>query len=64
MQARGYDDLPADVLAGFESARVMSLEPERLRNVLAAAVRELLREGKAGGVPIADEVTKRLAELL
>jgi len=64
VQARGYDDLPADLLAGFEGARVTSLEPERLRIALAAAVRELLREGKAGGVPIADEVTKRLAELL
>jgi len=63
VQARGYDDLPADVLAGFEESRVTSLEPERLRSALAAAVRALLREGEAGRVPIADEVAKRLAEL-
>src|SRR5206468_12795627 len=62
IQARGYDDLPADVLAGFEESRVTSLEPERLRSALAAAVRALLREGEAGRVPIADEVAKRLAE--
>jgi len=63
VQARGYDDLPADVLSGFEGTRVTSLDPQPLRSALAAAVRALLREGEAGGVPIADEVAKRLAEL-
>jgi len=63
VQARGYDDLPADVLSGFEESRVTSLEPERLRSALAATVRALMREGKVGDVPIANEVAKRLAEL-
>ena len=63
VQARGYDDIPPDVLAGFEAARVRSLEPEHLRMCLAAAVRELLREGEAAGVPNAGEVELRLAEI-
>jgi hypothetical protein len=63
VQARGYDDLPADVLSGFESTRVTSLEPGPLRSALATAVRELIREGRAVSVPIADEVATRLAEL-
>jgi hypothetical protein len=51
------------VLAGFEASRVKSLEPEHLRMCLAVAVRELLREGMAAGVPIAGEVEVRLAEI-
>ena len=64
VQARGYDDLPADILSGFDATRVASLEPDRLRSALAAAVRELLREGRAGNVPMADEVATRLVELI
>jgi len=64
VQARGYDDLPADILSGFGATRVTSLEPDRLRSALAAAVRELLREGSAGNVPMADEVATRLVELM
>jgi hypothetical protein len=63
VQARGYDDLPAEVLEGFEAARVKSLEAEHLRTCLAAAVRELLREGREAGVPAVDDVAARLGEI-
>src|SRR5881397_2067821 len=46
VQARGYDDLPADALAGFDETHVGSLQPEQLRSALWAAIRALLREGK------------------
>jgi len=62
-QARGYDDLPPEVLASFAETHVGSPEPERLRGALSAAVRALLREGKAAKVPSADEVAKRLSQL-
>jgi len=41
---RGYDDLPADVLAGLDGARVRSLERDELLRALAAATEGLLRE--------------------
>ena len=63
VQARGYDELPADTLAGFGETHVGSLEPERLRSALAAATRALLAEGKEADVPSADVVAQRLAEL-
>jgi predicted nucleotidyltransferase len=63
IQARGYDDLPADVLDGFDETHVGSLEPERLRSALAAAMRALLHEGRQAKVPGADAVAQRVAEL-
>jgi hypothetical protein len=63
VQARGYDDLPADALTGFEGTHVDSLEPERLRSALSAAVRALLREGEEAGVPRTAAVAERLAGL-
>jgi hypothetical protein len=63
VQARGYDDLPADVLAGFDRTHIGSLEPERLRSALSEAMRALLREGKEADVSSADTVSQRLAEL-
>ncbi len=63
VQARGYDDLPADVLAGFHATHVGSLQPERLRSALSAAVRALLHEGQEAQVPGADAVAQRLADL-
>jgi predicted nucleotidyltransferase len=62
-QARGYDDLPGDVLAGFGGTHVGSLEVERLRIALGAAVRALLREGREAGVRGVDVVAERVAEL-
>src|SRR5213078_2780133 len=41
VQARGYDDLPADTLASFDGTHVASLEPELLRSALSAAIRAL-----------------------
>jgi hypothetical protein len=63
VQARGYDDLPAGTLAGLDGTHVGSLEPERLRSSLSAAMRALLREGKEANAPFADTVAQRLAEL-
>jgi hypothetical protein len=63
VQARGYDDLAADTLAGFDATHVGSLEPERLRSALSASLRALLRQGKEANVPRWDVVAQRLAEL-
>ena len=63
LHARGYDDLPADTLASLDGTHVASLEPERLRSPLAAAMRTLLHEGKEANVPSAEPVAQRLAEL-
>jgi hypothetical protein len=63
VQARGYDDLSADALAGFDGTHVGSLEPERLRSALSAAMRTLLHEGTEANVPGMDAVAQRLAEL-
>jgi predicted nucleotidyltransferase len=62
-QARGYDDLSAETLASFEDVHVGSLEPETLRHALAASVRALLREGEEAGLPHAEVVADRLADL-
>ena len=43
-QARGFDDLPADVRDGFAPAIVRSLEPHELFRALGDAIDGLLRE--------------------
>jgi hypothetical protein len=63
VQARGYDDLPAEALAAFDGTHIGSLEPARLRSALSAAVRALLQEGREANVPTAEVVAERLAEL-
>jgi hypothetical protein len=63
VQARGYDDLPADILARLAGTHLGSLEPERLGSALSAALRALLHEGKAANVASVDAVAQRLAEL-
>jgi hypothetical protein len=63
VQARGYDDLPADTLASFDGTHVGSLQPERLRSALTAAMRALLHEGKEAKAPTTDAVAQRLVEL-
>ena len=63
VQARGYDDLPAETLAGFEGTHVVSLEPDALRAALTASVRALLREGAEAALPHAATVAERLAGL-
>jgi hypothetical protein len=63
VQARGYDDLSADTRASFDETHIGALEPETLRAALAAGVRALLREAAEAGLPGADTVAARLAEL-
>lgn len=64
VQARGYDDLPAETLAGFDRAHVGSVEPDALGRALAASVLALLNAGAEAELPDADVVAKRLAELV
>ena len=63
MQARGYDDLPAEALARFDGTHVGALEPEPLRAALAASVRALLEEGRHAALPAAAVAAERLVEL-
>lgn len=63
VQARGYDDLPDDVLARFGDAHVGAVEPDALRTALAVSVRALMREGSEARLSHADTVAQRLAEL-
>ena len=63
VQARGYDDLPAEIRARFEDTHVASVEPEALRAALAASVTALIREGSEARLPHAETVAQRLAEL-
>jgi hypothetical protein len=62
VQARGYDDLPADVLARFDGTHVAALARDELHGALSAAVQALLHEGMEANVPTADAVTERLAD--
>lgn len=62
VQARGYDDLPPELLASFSSTHIGSLDPDELRGALSAARQVLLREAKEASVPNVDEVTERLAD--
>jgi hypothetical protein len=64
VQARGYDDLPADTLARFRDTHIGALEPESLRSALSAALRALLHESEEANIPSADTVAERLTELL
>ena len=63
VQARGYDDLPADTLARLDDAHVGAVEPDALRRALAASVRALMREATEARLPHADTVAERLAAL-
>jgi hypothetical protein len=63
VQARGYDDLSAEILARFGDAHVGAIEPGVLRAALAASVLALMREGAESRLPHAHAVAERLAEL-
>src|SRR5947208_4616920 len=63
VQARGYDQLPPETLAGFDQTHVRSAEPDALRGALAASVHALTREGAEAHLPHARVVAERLAEL-
>jgi hypothetical protein len=62
VQARGYDDLPADLLARFAKTHIAALEPTHLHAALRAAIGALLNEGVEAGVPGAAAVAERLTE--
>jgi hypothetical protein len=62
-QARGYDDLSAETVAGLQGAHAGVLEPGALRAALAASVLALMREGAEARLPHARVVAERLAEL-
>jgi hypothetical protein len=63
VQARGYDDLPPETLARFADTFVESGQPDALRRALAASAHALLDEGAEAGLPHAEVVAERLAEL-
>jgi hypothetical protein len=63
VQARGYDDLPAETLARFAHAHVGALSPDPLRAALAAATAALMHEGAEADLPTATVVADRVAEL-
>jgi len=62
VQARGYDDLPAETLGRFDDTHVGTVEPEALHAALAASVMALMKEGAHAALPSADVVAERLAE--
>ena len=63
VQARGYDDLPAETLALLGAAHVVSLEPPSLRDALAASVSALMAGGAEAGLTRAAIIDERLREL-
>ena len=62
-QARGYDDLPASVLAAFEHTHVTAPGEGPLRTALAAGVQALIDGGVQARLPHAPVTAERLAEL-
>jgi hypothetical protein len=62
-QARGYDDLSAETLARFDGTHVGQAGPDALRRALGASVFALMHEGAKAGLPHAEIVAERLAEL-
>jgi hypothetical protein len=62
--ARGYDELPAHVLAAFTTAHVGVLEKPALRRALATSIRGLMREGRTAELAHAEAVGLRLADLI
>ena len=63
VQARGYDQLPPETLAGFDRTHVASVEPDALRRALAASALALFNEGAEADLPDVAVVAERLAEL-
>ena len=59
-EARGFDDLPPEVLAEFGGVRTATFTEEGLREALAASVEALLREGAEAHLPHADLVGQRV----
>ena len=64
VQARGYDDLPPEVLNELAETHVGALTANGRRVALAAVVRALMREGVEAGVPNAEAVAQRVGAAL
>jgi hypothetical protein len=64
VQARGYDDLPPEVLESFERTHIGSLEPDALRAALVASVAALLDQGSDADLSDVEVVAERLSELV
>ena len=62
VQARGYDDLPPEILARFGDTHVESGEPDALRRALAASVLSLIDVATEARLPHADVIAERLSE--
>jgi hypothetical protein len=62
VQARGYDELPSETLAGFAETHVGALEPDELHRALSAGIRGLLREAKGANVSCVEAVAERLGD--
>jgi hypothetical protein len=63
VQARGYDDVPAEILARFAETHVGAVDPEALRGALAASISALVREAVDADLLTANVVAERIAEL-
>jgi hypothetical protein len=63
VQARGYDELPPETLAGFGRTHIGSVELDALRRALAASALALLNEGAEADLPDVDVVAERLAQI-
>jgi hypothetical protein len=61
VQARGYDDLPAETRARFEDTHVGTVDPEALRAALGACVVALTHEGARAELAHAQVVAERMA---
>ena len=62
VQARGYDDLPPDVLAGFDGTHIGSLDADEIGGALSLAMRALLREAREAGVATVEGAEERLGD--
>ena len=63
-QARGYDDLPSEILDRFERTHVCSLESTHLSSALSSALRALIGEARESDVRGVDEVAERLPRVV
>jgi hypothetical protein len=62
VQARGYDDLPAEVLARFDETHTGSHEPDELHSALSNAVQALITEAKEAQISTLESITERMAD--
>ena len=63
VQARGFDDLSVLTRARFDGTHVRALEPAALRTALASSATALIQEGREAGLPNAQAVADRLADI-